>query len=96
MDPDANLQEQERILDQSTAIFGRENLRTLPPDVMPRMRELQAALRAWLQAGGFAPDWSKAPRAAKYYGQRVNVRCECCGGSHLSDRSCECFDNGAS
>lgn len=60
MDPNANLQEQERLIEQHVQAFGR---------VRPSsdLRELQSALREWLDRGGFAPDWSQAPRAAKYY-----------------------------
>lgn len=54
MDPNANLQEQER--------------RLLPMD-RARLRELREALAVWLQRGGFEPDWSACPRAASYYGK---------------------------
>ena len=64
MDPDANLQEQEALITSAHpgamagVVFSSA-----------RMRELNAALRAWLATGGFEPDWSKAPRAAKRYGR---------------------------
>lgn len=64
MDPNANLQEQERIIVHPTV-----QDRAYAQAMRTRLSELRVALREWLQAGGFAPDWSKAPRAAKYYGQ---------------------------
>lgn len=54
MDPNANLLEQERLL---TAGHRRD----------PRLWELRDALRQWLDRGGFAPDWSKAPHARLYW-----------------------------
>lgn len=54
MDPDANLQEQERL-------YETHSVRTA------RMRELRDALWAWLRHGGFEPQWSKCPRASKHY-----------------------------
>jgi hypothetical protein len=56
MDPNANLAEQERILTSS-------------PIDRARLRELRDALREWLGNGGFAPDWARHPKAAKYYGK---------------------------
>lgn len=53
MDPNANLQEQERIL-----TTGGDRA---------RLRELRVALGEWLEGGGFAPDWSQAPRAARAF-----------------------------
>ncbi len=53
MDPNANLQEQERILSSS--------------DLRPRMRELREALHGWCRGGGYAPQWDKCPRAARAY-----------------------------
>jgi hypothetical protein len=62
MDPNANLQEQERIIAE----------RELPnPDwreYAERLLDLRQALYDWLRDGGFEPDWSKAPNAAKHYG----------------------------
>jgi hypothetical protein len=61
MDPNANLQEQEAILARwrtPRGCIGRDNT---------RLAELRIALAEWLQAGGFAPDWSKAPKAAHYF-----------------------------
>jgi hypothetical protein len=55
MDPNANLQAQERLLTE-------EDCRQMT--VRARVRELRAALSGWLSAGGFAPDWIQAPTAA--------------------------------
>ncbi len=54
MDPNANLQEQERIL------AGRTR-------DAPRLRELRQALTGWLRAGGFAPNWEVCPLASAYF-----------------------------
>jgi len=60
MDPNANLQEQEEILNR----YGAPGQQM---DDRYRLRELREALQVWIARGGFEPDWSKAPRAAKYY-----------------------------
>lgn len=57
MDPNANLQEQERILELG-----------LVADYA-RLWELRQALDRWLEARGSEPDWLRAPRAARYYGR---------------------------
>jgi hypothetical protein len=64
MDPDANLADQEWILREHAATVGR-----IPADDQQLLAELRAALSHWLQSGGFPPDWTKAPHAAKYYGR---------------------------
>lgn len=46
MDPDANVREQNEII---------RRMRAGQPFDHERLRELQNALRAWLQAGGFPP-----------------------------------------
>ena len=57
MDPNANLREQEDILNETR---GKGNA---------RLRELRAALRDWVGNGGFMPTcWPECPRSAKYYG----------------------------
>lgn len=61
MDPNANLQEQERIMRDRYYPMLMAGERS-------RLRELRNALNAWIASGGFEPDWSKAPNAARYYG----------------------------
>lgn len=61
MDPNANLQEQERIIRYRTNTGTRET--------RARLRELRQALTEWIRGGGFEPDWSQAPNARKYYGR---------------------------
>lgn len=60
MDPNANLQEQEHILTNWTKGDGRR-------PVAARLSELRRTLTDWRRAGGFDPDWSKAPKARTYY-----------------------------
>lgn len=55
MDPNANLAEQSQLLDASSN------------DDRRRRAELRRALQAWIAGGGFAPDWSKYPEAARAY-----------------------------
>lgn len=65
MDPNANLQEQERIL-----LFRDEGwIQTveLRRHRRERLHELRIALHEWLDNGGFQPDWSQAPRARKHF-----------------------------
>jgi hypothetical protein len=69
MDPTANLIEQEQII-----MARDEARRTVDSNETPyqshraaRLRELREALIDWLNGGGFAPDWSKAPKARKYF-----------------------------
>lgn len=64
MDPNANVQEQERILTQQIRADG-----TLHNYDRYRLHDLCVALRDWLSRGGFEPDWSLAPNARKYYGK---------------------------
>lgn len=66
MDPNANLEEQERILTQ-----WKDKDPRLVKLAERRLKELRDALGYWLDYGGFAPDWTKAPQAAKYYGHFV-------------------------
>jgi hypothetical protein len=74
MDPNANLQEQERILDRFSASTGTLDKRTrniiasLSTD-HERLWDLRQALYDWIRDGGFQPDWTLAPNAAKYYGK---------------------------
>jgi len=40
-----------------------------------KVRESCQALRGWLQKGGFAPDWSRHPQAARHFGRNyLNAR----------------------
>ena len=55
MDPDANLDEQERLM-----LYG--NARTKAET--ERLKDLRAALGQWLARGGYEPKWSKCPVAA--------------------------------
>lgn len=69
MDSNANLQEQGRLLTKLVMLSGEsvhEWRRRVYHDRM-RLTELRHALTVWLEAGGFAPDWTKEPIAAKYY-----------------------------
>jgi hypothetical protein len=62
MDPNANLMEQEIILTvyaSGSIIVARSKY---------RLTELREALARWLDRGGFPPDWTRCPKAAKYYG----------------------------
>lgn len=67
MDPNANLQEQEQILRDNAATVGPV------PGAQARLRELRAALACWLDAGGFEPAWTSAPRASAYWAARGYV-----------------------
>jgi len=58
MDPNANLAEQDRIL--------RARLPGERTDA-GRLAELRAALAGWLHRGGFQPDWSACPTAARHW-----------------------------
>lgn len=62
MDPNANLQEQERIL-------SRKRTEGFLPGDRSRLHDLRDALRVWLMNGGFSPDWTLCPLAKKYYGR---------------------------
>ena len=63
MDPNANLQEQERILE---SLIEPADRRTRAYQKR-RLAELRDALADWIRCGGFQPDWTKAPRASVYY-----------------------------
>jgi len=69
MDPDANLQEQEQ--EQDRILDGERVLTSLAAHraETERLLDLRQALYDWIRDGGFEPDWSKAPNAAKYYGR---------------------------
>lgn len=55
MDPNANLAEQDQLLNADTRIDKQ------------RRSELRRALQDWLNHGGFAPAWTKYPEATKAY-----------------------------
>lgn len=66
MDPNANLGEQDAIL---TRWIGD------PWSIdLARLAALRRALRAWLESGGFPPEWSEYPTAARYYNGRTRYR----------------------
>ena len=68
MDPNANLIEQEQIIDRLADYVVPQRQQEEQAD-RAVLRGLRLALRDWLRDGGFAPEWTKAPRAAKYYGR---------------------------
>jgi len=62
MDPNANLQAQERLLRHD---------RRLTSDDRAWLHDLRGDLKRWLAAGGFAPDWAACPLASVYFGHGV-------------------------
>ena len=69
MDPNANLQEQERTIIARDAVkfvdpFGSEHLA-----YRAALRQLRAELNEWLAKGGFEPEWDKYPLASRYFGE---------------------------
>jgi hypothetical protein len=70
MDPNANLQEQEGLLN-FRANLPRGVLWT--SDLTTRLAELRMALLFWLAGGGFEPDWGKAPRARVYFDRKLKL-----------------------
>ncbi len=64
MDPNANLAEQEQLLSDIQGADTDEERR----DFAAELHVLRRDLREWLARGGFEPDWSKHPAAARYYG----------------------------
>lgn len=67
MDPDANLQEQERLEHTLRSLRAYGPSKPEYVAAWERRSDLRLALGAWLRNGGFEPDWSKAPVSAKYY-----------------------------
>jgi hypothetical protein len=67
MDPNANLAEQERIIIRVEVDAPMR--RPFKRQQAERLLDLRQALYDWIRDGGFEPDWSKAPNAAKYYGK---------------------------
>lgn len=79
MDPNTNLQEQEQLL-QEISEYAENPQHPACINARADLRELRRALHDWLNAGGFQPDWSKAPNAARYYGSLAEVDvCVSCG-----------------
>jgi hypothetical protein len=64
MDPNANLAEQEELI----TVLKPHKPGTVNARVS-RLWDLRQALYDWLRDGGFEPDWTKAPNAAKHYGK---------------------------
>jgi hypothetical protein len=59
MDPNANLAEQETLVNSLTR-DGHDN---------DRLLDLRLALAHWIDNGGFAPNWDKYPIARRAYGR---------------------------
>lgn len=64
MDPNANLRQQEYLIDVkiNSGTHGVDRKRA-----RAELNELRGALKGWLQGGGFEPAWSEAPLARKYF-----------------------------
>lgn len=72
MDPNANLKEQAECLADLARVPVVVGDRLSADDrrfLRSRLSELRAALTDWLARGGFEPDWSAYPAAARYYGR---------------------------
>jgi hypothetical protein len=67
MDPNANLERQERILLEIANTPGADQHEPLQEELI----ELRAALTQWLAQGGFPPRWERWPVAAEYYTRRT-------------------------
>lgn len=63
MDPNANLHAQEDLL-------LLEETCDMPDktDLLHELADLRLSLFAWIQKGGFEPDWSACPKASVFYG----------------------------
>ena len=59
MDPNANLQAQERIMEQINESGDSERRASLRED----LRDLRSDPRYWLSNGGYAPNWDLCPLA---------------------------------
>lgn len=62
MDPDANLREQEQIINRRGATRG-----SVYYSDVARLDELRRALGEWLARGGFDPNWTYGPTASIYF-----------------------------
>ena len=67
MDPNAALQELDS-LQAEYAQLSRGPYTAERQAAADRICELREALTVWLARGGFAPDWTTGPRAARYFG----------------------------
>lgn len=91
MDPNANLKEQAECI--ADLAFNRRDAATNGHAAESvkyyrrHLADLRAALTDWLNAGGFAPDWSRYPSAARYYGQPRAFRDLPIGASFEFDRT---------
>lgn len=64
MDPNATLRQMDYIID--VKING--GLRGITrKEARSELKELREALKGWLKAGGFEPDWAAYPLAAKLF-----------------------------
>ena len=68
MDPNANLQEQAELIQELTEYADNPDHPAVD-NALTDLALLRVALRQWLNRGGFEPDWTLAPNAAKYYGK---------------------------
>ena len=64
MDPNANLDAQERILTDPAGLDDHDRA---------RLEEVRAAREGWIVRGGFSPDWKRAPLAAKRWAPIVRA-----------------------
>lgn len=69
MDPNANLAEQEELL-QEIAEYGANTHHPGCVNATDDLLVLRLQLGEWIDTGGFSPDWSKAPNAARWYGRQ--------------------------
>ncbi len=67
MDPNANLAEQEELLQEMSEYDDHAHPAYINADA--DLSELRDELMTWIKRGGFLPDWTKAPNAARYFGQ---------------------------
>jgi hypothetical protein len=63
MDPNANLAEQQALMERSSVLGKSEVAKN-----KPRLAELRTALSDWLAAGGFEPNWKEYPRPSWFFG----------------------------
>ncbi|MCA1841069.1 MAG: hypothetical protein LC723_12225 [Actinobacteria bacterium] len=68
MDPNANLKEQEELL-QEMSEYEADGAENHPAykNAADDLGRYRAQLRRWLSNGGVEPDWSTCPNAAKHY-----------------------------